>query len=77
MKHEDAYDKAIELIMKDPQHNICSITYWWHILGGGYTLTCCKASDDTPTTFGTGGGQHVLFFSEELFKWKDYVPKRG
>ena len=27
MQHEDAYDKAIELIMQDPYHNICEITY--------------------------------------------------
>lgn len=77
MKHKDAYDKGIELIMQDPQHNICEITYWWRFGCGGYTLKCWKASDDTPTTFGKGGGEHVLFFSEILFKWKDYVPRRG
>ena len=27
MQSEDAYDKAIELIMQDPYHNICEITY--------------------------------------------------
>lgn len=27
MQREDAYDKAIELIMQDPYHNICEITY--------------------------------------------------
>ena len=27
MQCEDAYDEAIELIMQDPYHNICEITY--------------------------------------------------
>ena len=27
MQREDAYDKAIELIMQDPYHNICEITF--------------------------------------------------
>jgi len=74
MTHEEAYDKAIELIMQDPKHNICEITKWF---GWGYTLKCWTASDDTPTTFGQGGGNHVLFLSELLFKWKKHVPLRG
>ena len=77
MKHADAYEKGIELIMKDPYHNICEITWWWHIGGSGYTLKCWTASDNTATTFGKGGREHVLFFSELLFKWKDNVPRRG
>ena len=77
MKHADAYDKGIELIMKDPYHNICEITWWLGVGVSGYTLKCWTASDDTPTTFGKGGGEHVLFFSELLFKWKDNVPRRG
>ena len=77
MKHADAYDKGIELIMQDPRHNICEITYWLSVPSGGYTLKCWKASDDTPTTFGKDVGKRVLFFSEMLFKWKDYVPRRG
>jgi len=74
MKHEDAYDKAIELIVKDPKHNICEITWW---VGWGYTLKCWTVSDDEPTKFGGGFGWHVLFFSELLFKWKKHVPLRG
>lgn len=72
MSHEEAYNKGLELIMKDPRHNICEITWWF---GWGYTLKCWKASDDEPTTFGEGSGKHVLFFSELLFKWN--VPLRG
>ena len=69
MKHEDAYDKAIQLIMQHAEHNICEITWWFR---WGYTLKCWTASDTTPTTFGSGGGNNVLFFSETLFKWKDF-----
>ncbi|XP_068697156.1 uncharacterized protein [Montipora foliosa] len=74
MLQSDAYDKAIKLIVQDPEHNICEITWWF---GWGYTLKCWRASDTTPTTFGCGKGDHVLFFSELLFKWKDSVPLRG
>ena len=71
MKREDAYDKAIELISKDPKHTFCEITWW---LFSGYSLICWEASDDTATTFEGVLGNHVLFFSEVLFKWKDNVP---
>jgi len=71
MEHEDAYEKAMQLIMQDPEHNICEISW-------GYTSKCWTASDTKSTTFGSGGGNHVLFFSEILFKWKDHdVPLRG
>ena len=77
MKLTEAYDKGIDLIMQDPRHNICEITYWLCLSDRCYTLKCWKASDDTPTTFGKGPGIRFLFFSEMLFKWKDYVPRRG
>ena len=77
MKKDDAYDQAIDHILKDPEHNICKIVYWWHIAGGGYSLMCWKAPKDTPMTFEEISGGHVLFFSEVCFKWKNLVPKRG
>lgn len=60
MEHEDAYEKAMQLIMQDPEHNICEITWWWFTWG--YTSECWTASDTKSTTFGSGGGNHVLFF---------------
>ena len=70
MSHKSAYDKAIQFIMQDPEHNLCEITWW---LGWGYTLQCWTVSNTTPTTFSHRGGEHFLFFSEMLFKWKDHV----
>lgn len=70
MSHKSAYDKAIQFIMQDPEYNLCEITWW---LGWGYTLQCWTVSNTTPTTFSHRGGEHFLFFSEMLFKWKDHV----
>ena len=70
MSHKSAYDKAIQFIMQDPEHNICEITWW---LVWGYTLKCWTVSNTTPTTFSHRGGEHFLFFSKMLFKWKDHV----
>lgn len=70
MSRTSAYDKAIQFIMEDPEYNICEITWW---LGWGYTLQCWTVSNTTPTTFSHRGGEHFLFFSEMLFKWKDHV----
>ncbi|XP_015756224.1 PREDICTED: interferon-induced very large GTPase 1-like [Acropora digitifera] len=71
MSHKDACDEAIQFIMKDPEHNICEITWW---LGWGYTLKCWTLSGTTPTTFSYRRGYHFLFFNKVQFKWKDQMP---
>ncbi|XP_015780691.1 PREDICTED: interferon-induced very large GTPase 1-like [Acropora digitifera] len=70
LSRKSAYDKAIQFIMQDPEHNICEIIWW---LTEGHTLQCWTFSNTTPTTFSHRGGEHFLFFSEMLFKWKDHV----
>ena len=78
MEREQAYNKAIEYIRKDPEHIFCKIVYkhWWYILPcGGYSLTIWKASDEIE--FEEIPGSHVLFFSEMCFKWKDKVRLQG
>ena len=75
MGQEEAYNKGIELIMQDPRHNICKITWWWSLTGGGYTLKCWRAPDDTPLALEMQTGNHVLFYSEMFFRWKDRLPR--
>ena len=70
---EQAYNKAIELVMKDPHLNICEV-YLRDESKKIYTLKCLKASQKDPMKFGQSKGYHVLFYSEIAFHWRNQVP---
>lgn len=72
LSRKEAYDKAVEVIMADPRYRICEIAL---CAGEVYTLRCWQASDVAEMTFESVKGEHVLFFSERIFRWKDKVPK--
>lgn len=70
-----AFDKAIELIMEDPKHNICEI--YQHDDKELFTLKCFQGSDDEKMEFDSSPGYHILFYSNTEFKWKEQVPVKG
>lgn len=68
---EDAYNKAIDMIMADPRYRICDIELCTE---ESYSLRCWKATEGEPMSFEGVTGGHVLFYSEILFKWKGAIP---
>ncbi|KAL9970354.1 hypothetical protein ACROYT_G022711 [Oculina patagonica] len=71
LSRREAYEKAVEIIMADPRYRICEIAL---CAGEVYTLRCWKASEVAEMTFESVSGEHVLFYSEIIFRWKDKVP---
>lgn len=71
LSRKEAYNKAVEIIMVDPIYRICEIAL---CAGKGYTLRCWQASDYAKMTFESGDGEHILFYSEIIFRWKDNIP---
>ena len=71
LSREQAYTTAIDVIMADPRYRICEIAL---CAGQKYTLRCWKASKYAEMTFEQVSGEHVLFYSKMLFKWKNKVP---
>lgn len=71
LSRENAYNKAVEIIMADPRYRICDIGL---CAGGVYTVRCWEASERAEMTFESVNGEHVLFYSEILFKWKNHIP---
>ena len=71
LSRSEAYNKAVEIIMADPRYRICEIAL---CAGEVYTLRCWHASDDAEMTFQSVNGEHVLFYSEIIFRWKDKIP---
>lgn len=71
LSRESAYTKAVDIIMEDPRYRICEISW----CGGDlYTLCCWQAAENLEMTYQTVDGEHVLLYSEALFRWKDLVP---
>lgn len=80
LKKEQAYEKAIQLVMKDPHLNICEL-YCRNLDKADqdqvYTLKCWQASDKEQMKFDQSPGPHVLFYSAIAFKWRDQVPVKA
>ena len=75
---EQAYDKAIQLVMKDPHLNICELYLRKDDDANPvYTLKCWEADRDKEMTFGQSKGYHVLFYSATAFKWRGLVPVKA
>ena len=70
---EQAYEKALNVVMKDSQYHICEISG----AGNVYALKCWRASNDVPMRFGDSPGYHALFYSKIAFKWKESVPVKA
>lgn len=70
MQKEEAYEKALNPVVKDPRYHICEISGTESV----YALKCWRASNDVPMRFGDSKGYHVLFYSKIAFKWKEKVP---
>ena len=73
LSRESAYTKAVDIIMEDPGYRICEIS-WCD--GDLYTLCCWQAAKNVEMTYQAVDGEHVLLYSEALFRWKDLVPPR-
>ena len=71
LSRESAYTKAVDIIMEDPRYRICEISWCDEDL---YTLCCWQAAENLEMTYQTVDGEHVLLYSEALFRWKDLVP---
>ena len=71
LSRTEAYNNAVDIIMADPRYRICEIAL---CAGEVYTLRCWQASDVAEMTFQNTVGEHVLFYSEIIFRWKDKVP---
>ena len=71
LSRESAYTKAVDIIMEDPRYRICEIS-WCD--GDLYTLCCWQAAIKVEMTYQKVPGEHVLFYSKALFRWKDVVP---
>lgn len=71
LSRESAYTKAVDIIMEDPRYRICEIS-WCD--GDLYTLCCWQAAKNVEMTYQKVDGEHVLLYSEALFRWKDLVP---
>lgn len=80
---ENAYQRATEFIMRNPQLHFCEIdlkkSIWWPFGNdeGRYIARCWKASPDTPVSFCQCKEGPVLFFSEKHFIWKNKIPGHG
>ena len=72
LSRESAYTKAVDIIMEDPGYRICEISW----CDGVYTLCCWQAAKNVEMTYEPVDGEHVLLYSEALFRWKDLVPPR-
>lgn len=69
-----AYDRAIKFISRNPRKRFCQITtHWWP---KSYTLKYLESSAEEEPTFSSDKKDHVLFFSEKFFFWKDALPGR-
>lgn len=71
LSREEAYQRAVEIVMVDPRYRICEIAL---CAGDVYTVRCWKASETAEMTFERGNGEHVLFYSKRIFRWSDEVP---
>ena len=71
LSRESAYTKAVDIIMEDPRYRICEISW---CVGDLYTLCCWQAAKKVEMTHQKVNGEHVLFYSKALFRWKDLVP---
>ena len=71
LSRESAYTKAVDIIMEDPRYRICKISW---CVGDLYTLCCWQAAKKVEMTHQKVNGEHVLFYSKALFRWKDLVP---
>ena len=71
LTREQAYEKALEIIMVNPRYRICEISW---CVGDKYTVRCWKADATEKMEFESGKGEHVLFYSKMIFKWKDDIP---
>ena len=71
LSRESAYTKAVDIIMEDPRYRICEISW---CVGDLYTLCCWQAAKNVEMTYQKANGEHVLFYSKALFRWKDLVP---
>ena len=71
LSRESAYTKAVDIIMEDPRYRICEIFPCDEDL---YTLCCWQAAKKVEMTYQKVFGDHVLFYSKALFRWKDVVP---
>lgn len=60
--------------MEDPRYSICEIAL---SAGDKYTVRCWKAVDAEKMTFESANGEHILFYSDVIFRWKDDIPKVG
>ena len=75
---EQAYGKAIQLVMKDPHLNICELYLRNNDDANPvYTLKCWEADYNEEMTFGKSEGYHVLFYSATAFKWRGLVPVKA
>lgn len=74
LKRKQAYGKAIEFISRNPRQHLCQITRreWPNIRN--YTLKCWECLEKP--TFDSDKKEHVLFFSQKYFYWKDNLPRR-
>ena len=64
---EQAYDKAIQLVMKDPHLNICELYLRKDDDANPvYTLKCWEADRDKEMTLGQSKGYHAMSFSTVL-----------
>lgn len=71
LTREKAYQTAFDVVKRDPRYFICEIAF---CDGGTYTVRCWKAKDDVPMKFESVNGEHVLFYSDIVFRWNDKVP---
>ena len=71
LSRESAYTKAVDIIMEDPRYRICEISWCG---GDFYSLCCWQAAKKVGMKFESAYGEHVLFYSKALFRWKDSVP---
>lgn len=73
VNRRQAYDRAIEFISRNPQERFCQIT---HNFLNRYTLKRLESSAKERPMFRSDKKDHVLFFSEKYFIWKEDLPGR-
>ena len=66
LSKDEAFKKAVEIIMEDPRFRICEIS----LAADKFAIRCWKASANTQMTFQSEDGERVLFYSTIIFKWK-------
>lgn len=71
LTREDAYQMAFKIVMEDPRYRLCEIAL---CAGNTYSVRCWEANEKYEMTFESVNGEHVLFFSDIIFRWKDKVP---